>query len=133
MQKKDIQTKEDVFLLVSEFYKKIRKDEVLGPFFNNVIKDWPAHIDRLTVFWESSLFMTRKLEERYIGNPLAVHINVDEENNHSITQTHFGLWLNLWFETLDQLFEGEISENAKARARKMSTFMYMNIFMARQK
>ena len=132
MQKKDIQTKEDVFLLVSEFYKKVRKDEVLGPFFNNVIKDWPAHIDRLTVFWESSLFMTRKLDERYIGNPLAVHINVDEENDHSITQTHFGLWLNLWFATLDELFKGEITENAKARARKMSTFMYMNIFMARQ-
>lgn len=132
MQKTDIESKEDVFLLVSEFYKKVRKDEVLGPFFNNVIKDWEAHIDRLTVFWESSLFMTRKLEERYIGNPLAVHIHVDEENDHAITQTHFGLWLNLWFATLDEHFKGEIAENAKARARKMSTFMFMNIFMARQ-
>lgn len=131
MQKKDIQNRDDVFLLVSEFYKKVRQDEVLGPFFNNVIKDWDAHIARLTVFWESSLFMTKKLDERYLGNPLAVHVKVDEENNHSITELHFGLWLNLWFATLNELFEGEVVENAKNRARKMGTFMYMNIFQAR--
>lgn len=132
MEKKDIQNREDVFLLVSEFYKKVRKDAVLGPFFNNVITDWDAHLVRLTTFWESSLFMTKKLEHRYIGNPLEVHVKVDEENNHNVTELHFGLWLNLWFQTLDELFEGEITENAKRRARKMGTFLYMNIFQARQ-
>ena len=132
MQKKDIESKEDVFLLVTEFYKKVRQDDVLGPFFNRVITDWDAHLERLTVFWESSLFMTKKLDERYLGNPLAVHIKVDQENDNAITQVHFGLWMNLWFATLDELFEGEVAENAKNRARKMGTFMYMNIFQARQ-
>ncbi|MEO8773300.1 MAG: group III truncated hemoglobin [Gelidibacter sp.] len=132
MEKKDIQNREDVFLLVSEFYKKVRQDPVLGPFFNRVIKDWEAHIDRLTTFWESTLFMTKKLEQRYHGNPLQVHIDVDKENDHAITQVHFGLWLNLWFATLDEHFEGEYAENAKNRARKMGTFMFMNIFQARQ-
>ncbi len=129
--KKDIQNREDVFLLVSEFYKKVRKDAVLGPFFNNVIKDWDAHLDRLTTFWETSLFMTKKLEHKYYGNPLEAHVKVDQENNHSITELHFGLWLNLWYQTLDELFEGEITENAKRRARKMGTFMYLKIFEAR--
>ena len=36
--KKDIQTREDVHLLVTSFYKKVRADKVLGPFFNDVIK-----------------------------------------------------------------------------------------------
>lgn len=130
--KQDIQTREDIYLLVSEFYKKVRADAVLGPFFNNVIKDWDAHIDRLTTFWESSLFMTRKLEQRYIGNPLEVHVKVDQENNQSITELHFGLWLNLWFQKVDDLFVGEIAENAKRRARKMGTFLYISIFQARQ-
>ena len=129
--KKDIQNREDVFLLVSEFYKKVRKDAVLGPFFNNVIKDWDAHLDWLTTFWETSLFMTKKLEHKYYGNPLEAHVKVDQENNHSITELHFGLWLNLWYQTLDELFEGEITENAKRRARKMGTFMYLKIFEAR--
>lgn|SRR5690606_14396214 len=132
MEKKDIQNREDVFLLVSEFYKKVRKDTVLGPFFNNVITDWDAHLERLTTFWESSLFMTKKLEHRYIGNPLEVHVKVDGENNHTITELHFGIWLNLWFETLAEYFDGEVAENAKRRARKMGTFLYMNIFQARQ-
>lgn len=132
MEKKDIQNRDDVFLLVSEFYKKVKKDQVLGPFFDRVIKDWDAHIERLTTFWECSLFMGKKLEHRYVGNPLEVHIKVDQENNNAITQEHFGLWLNLWFETLDELFEGEYAQNAKNRARKMGTFMFMNIFQARQ-
>lgn len=132
MEKKDIQNRDDVFLLVSEFYKKVRKDEILGPFFNRVITDWDAHIERLTTFWETCLFMTRKLENRYYGNPLQVHINVDNENDNSITELHFGLWMNLWFATIDEFFEGEYAQNAKNRARKMGTFMYLNIFHARQ-
>jgi hemoglobin len=126
--KHDIKTKEDVFLLVSSFYDKVRQDAVLGPFFNNVITDWDAHIDRLTNFWESSLF----LKTKYLGNPLEVHVKVDRENNNSITELHFGLWLNLWFQTIDELFEGDYAENAKRRARKMGTFLYLNIFQARQ-
>ncbi len=129
--KNDLKTRDDVYLLVSSFYVKVRADEVLGPFFNDVIKDWDAHLDRLTTFWESSLFMTRRLEQRYKGDPLEVHVKVDEENNHSITELHFGLWLNLWFQTIDELFEGENAENAKRRARKMGTFLYLKIFEAR--
>lgn len=126
--KQDIKTRDDVFLLVSSFYVKVRKDAVLGPFFNNVITDWDAHIHRLTDFWESSLF----LKTKYLGNPLAVHVKVDQENNNSISELHFGLWLNLWFETIDELFMGDYADNAKQRARKMGTFLYLNIFQARQ-
>jgi hemoglobin len=125
--KKDIKIREDVSLLVSSFYIKVIKDTVLGPFFNDVIKDWDAHLERLTTFWESSLF----LKTKYLGNPLEAHVKVDKENNNSITELHFGLWLNLWFETIDELFEGNYANNAKERARKMGTFLYLKIFEAR--
>lgn len=128
MHKKDITSREDIFLLVSKFYEKVRKDNVLGPFFNNSIKDWDAHLQHLTTFWESSLF----LKTRYYGNPLEVHVNVDKANNNTITELHFGLWLNLWHQTIDELFEGEHANNAKRRARKMGTFLYLKIFEARR-
>ncbi|KAA5823554.1 group III truncated hemoglobin [Algibacter amylolyticus] len=131
--KTDIQTREDVALLVTSFYKKVRAHNVLGPFFNDVIKDWDAHLERLTTFWETSLFMTRKLEHKYHGDPLQAHVKVDKDNNNSITELHFGLWLNIWFETLEELFEGEVTENAKRRARKMGSFLYLKIFEARSK
>ncbi|MBD0822444.1 group III truncated hemoglobin [Aestuariibaculum marinum] len=128
MTKKDITTREDVHLLVSSFYDKVRQDDVLGPFFNKVISDWDAHIEKLTTFWESSLF----LKTKYLGNPLEVHVKVDQENDQGVTNEHFGLWLNLWFQTIDELFQGDYAENAKRRARKMGTFLYMEIFKARQ-
>jgi len=130
--KTDINSRDDIFLLVETFYGKVRANETLGPFFNDTIKDWDAHLQHLTTFWETSLFMTRKLEHKYYGNPLEAHVKVDKMYDNSITELHFGIWLNLWFETLEALFEGEVTENAKRRARKMGTFMYLKIFEARQ-
>ncbi len=133
MIKKELDTREDVYLLVSSFYTKVRKDNLLGPIFNTAIKDWDEHLDRLTTFWETSLFMTRKLEQKYIGNPMEAHVKVDKDNNHSITELHFGVWLNLWYQTIDELFVGEYADIAKRRARKMGTFLHLKIFEERQK
>ncbi len=127
MIKEDIKNREDVFLLVSTFYSKVRKDDTLGPFFST-IEDWDEHLDRLTTFWESSLF----LQTKYYGDPLQAHVKVDKAHHNKISELHFGLWLNLWFETITELFEGETAENAKRRARKMGTFLYIKIFEARQ-
>lgn len=127
--KKDLETREDVKLLVSSFYDKVRKDDVLGPFFKEAIQDWDEHIERLTTFWEASLF----LKTKYTGNPLETHIKMDADHNHSISQVQFGLWLNLWFQTIDELFEGDFAQNAKFKARKMGSFLYLKIFEAREK
>lgn len=127
MKKADIKTREDIHLSVSLFYKKVRNDDVLGPFFNNAIIDWDTHLNHLTTFWESSLF----LKTKFTGNPLEAHVKVDADNNNTITELHFGLWLNLWFQTIDELFEGDYAENAKRRARRMGTFLYLKIFEAR--
>jgi hemoglobin len=127
MIKEDIRNREDIFLLVSTFYSKVRKDETLGPFFE-IIEDWDEHLDRLTTFWDSSLF----LQTKYYGDPLQAHVKADKANQNKISELHFGIWLNLWFETIAELFEGETAENAKRRARKMGTFLYLKIFEARQ-
>ncbi len=128
MEKTDLANRDDIYLLVSSFYKKVRADKTLGPFFNDVINDWDVHLDRLTTFWESSLF----LKTKYYGNPLDAHVKVDKAHNNSITELHFGIWLNLWYQTIEELFEGDYAENAKRRARKMGTFLYLKIFEARQ-
>ncbi|EDP94939.1 group III truncated hemoglobin [Kordia algicida OT-1] len=125
--KKDIQNRADVHLLVTTFYAKIRKDEILGPIFNNRIQHWDAHLEHLTDFWESSLFFVNK----YKGNPLEKHIEVDAAIHHIINEKHFGIWLNHWIQTLDALFEGDKTSIAKNRARKMGTFIYIKLFEAR--
>lgn len=129
IQKKEINSRADVQLLVETFYTRIRAHEALGPIFNAVIEDWDSHMDLLTDFWESQLFLVRK----YHGDPVKKHQEADDHTGNIINQEHFGLWLNLWFKTLDDLFEGERVWIAKNRAQKMSTMLFLKIFENRQK
>ena len=125
--KKEIESRADVALLVNTFYGKVRKHTTLGLIFNEMIDDWPAHLDKLTDFWETNLFFVRA----YKGNPLRAHLHVDEHFDHTIEQAHFGHWLQLWFETLDTLFEGKNCELAKKRARSMAHTMFLKIYTER--
>ena len=125
--KKDIQNRADIAILVHRFYDKIRADEEIGFYFNELINDWDAHLEKLTDFWEMNLFGNKI----YKGNPLEVHVKVDQHFDGKINPNEFGIWLNYWFETLNELFEGENAEILKRRARKMSTFLYMSMFNSR--
>ncbi len=124
---KQIESREDVSLLVNTFYDKVRKDELLGPIFNGIIHDWPAHLELLTDFWETNLLYKRK----YFGNPMSAHVEVDKKFGNTINELHFGTWINLWLQTINELFEGEVAEIAKNRSRNMGTFIHLNIFNAR--
>lgn len=127
--KREIRNREDVSLLVYTFYGKIRKHDVLGPIFNGIIKDWDEHLEKLVDFWESNLLYTRK----YFGNPMIAHVSVDQKTNYGVTSKHFGFWLNLWYQTLDEYFEGRVAQLARDRARTMSTNLYLAIFRSRPK
>lgn len=129
MSQKEIENRADVSLLVRSFYTKVRKDKILGPIFNGIITDWESHLELLTDFWETQLFLKRK----YHGNPIKAHNDVDDKMNHTITPEHFGFWLNLWFETIDELFIGDTAFIAKNRARQISSMLYLKMFENRSK
>lgn len=126
---RQIDNRSDINILVNSFYSKVRVDELLGPIFNAHISDdkWPEHLDKLTDFWETNLFGVAKFK----GNPTQKHMNVDKNLNYSIEQKHFGRWLQIWFETIDELYEGEYADKAKNSARKMSTGQYLAIWQQR--
>lgn len=121
-----IENRDDISRLVNAFYAKIRKDELLGPIFNSHIAEekWPEHLSKLTDFWETNLFGIAKFK----GSPSTKHINVDANLNHTIEPKHFGKWLQLWFETINELYEGELALKAKESARKMSTGQFLTIW-----
>jgi hemoglobin len=127
--KKDVQNRSDIAMLVRTFYSRIRKDVYLGPIFEKHISDWDAHFDHLTDFWEHSLFMNGA----YKGNPLKVHEKVDTEEGYGINEQHFGVWLNHWAQTIDDLFIGDHASILKMRARKMGTHIHIHLFQARSK
>lgn len=123
--KKEIKTIKDIRLLVDSFYGKVRKDELIGPIFNNVIGDkWPQHLEKMYLFWQTVL-----LEEfSYSGKPFLPHAKLN------ITDIHFNRWLDLFHQTLDSLFEGKTSEKAKQQAKSMSKIFNSKInFIRRNK
>ena len=123
---KPIKNREDIQLLVNTFYSKIRKDELLGPIFNSHISEnqWPHHLIKLTDFWETNLFGVRKFK----GSPTQKHLKVDENLDYRIDALHFGKWLNLWVETINELFTGERADKAIYMARKMATGQYLTLW-----
>ncbi len=127
IEKRDIETREDIFNLVSQFYSKIRKENIIGPIFNQVISNWDEHFNILTDFWETNLLFV----SNYKRNPIQIHQKVDATFHGNITEKHFGIWLNLWFATIDELYYGEKAQTAKRRARKMSTHLYIKMYESR--
>jgi hemoglobin len=115
---KEIENREDISLLVNTFYDAIRKDELLGPIFNNHIKttQWPAHLEKLTDFWMTALFGIAGFK----GSPTMAHKKVDLNLNQTIAQNHFERWIHLWHTTIDSLFNGSIANRAKIASENMA-------------
>ena len=125
---KEIENRQDVSVVVRGFYKKVRKDEMLGPIFNSIISDLEEHLEKLIDFWTMQLFGGKI----YNGNPIIAHQAVDEYSNRQISALHFGTWLNLWFETIDTDFIGENAALLKHRARKMQTPIMIAVYEGRE-
>lgn len=122
---KDIRTRSEIAVIVDKFYAKIRQDQLLGSIFNRHIEEtqWPAHIEKETDFWESNLFGTAGFR----GNPSTKHTQVDQGLGHTMSEHHFQQWLGLWFETVDELFSGEVAEKAKAAAARMAQIQLITV------
>lgn len=114
--KKDIAVLDDIRLMVDTFYGKVREDNTLKDIFNTVIQDrWPAHLEKLYSFWQTVLLD----KHTYYGSPFFPHTKLP------IDKDHFDQWLALFFETVDENFEGKKADEAKWRAQKMAEmFMY---------
>lgn len=114
----DILELKDVQHLVDTFYGKVRKDTRIGPIFNEKIQDrWPQHLQKMYTFWQTVLLG----EHTYFGSPFPPHAQLPVE------QEHFARWMQLFTETVDELFSGKIADEAKWRAGKMAEMFQMKI------
>ncbi len=123
MKTKDITTFEDVKLLVDTFYQKARTNTLLGPVFDQKIKDqWPQHLEKMYKFWQTLLLE----EHTYFGSPFPPHAYLPLNSNH------FDAWLMLFNQTIDELFSGKTASEAKWRAGKMAEIFNLKIAHIRQ-
>jgi hemoglobin len=111
MIKRDIQSIEDIQLMVNTFYERIQKNEVLGPIFEEKVNGlWPEHLEKMYRFWQTILLG----EHTYNGAPFPPHARMP------IDESHFVIWVKTFTTTVDDLFFGDVAEEAKKRGTLMA-------------
>ncbi|MBL7988125.1 MAG: group III truncated hemoglobin [Chlorobi bacterium] len=122
--KSDIANRSDIEILVNTFYAEVNKNEKLGYIFNDIAKvDWAHHLPKMYSFWGSILLG----EHSFSGNPMVKHVELSKIA--SMTEVEFNEWLLLFVKTVDELFEGEIADEAKRRATTIARIMLSKIQM----
>lgn len=117
-------TEASIEALVGAFYARVRTHETLGLIFNAALAGrWDAHLARMVDFWSSVLLASR----RYYGQPLHAHLLVQ-----GLKPEHFRDWLELFRETLDELFVPEVAERIFTAASRMSERMQGVLFVRPQ-
>ncbi len=107
--KRDIETREDLVTLLTEFYTIAVTDEKIGHHFAdlNLVSHLPVIVD----FWEKVLFG----KPVYFGNPLSIHLQLNQKS--PLKFEHFERRFEIFSRTVDRLFTGEMAENVKLRAK----------------
>ena len=116
---KDLEKREDLEFLLAEFYKVAVADEKIGHHFAEL--DLAAHLPVIINFWEKVLF--GKLV--YFGNPLAVHHILHEKS--ALKSEHFQRWVEIFHQTVDKFFAGEMADAAKLRAKMIAHSLNQNL------
>lgn len=113
-------TEAQISALVSRFYERVRLDPELGSLFDSAVRDWPAHLGKLTDFWSSVMLTTG----RYKGSPMAAHLR----HADGIEPAMFDRWLALWRETARETLEPEDADTAIAKAERIAESLKLALF-----
>ena len=118
----DIETREDIEILVADFYEKAIKDKVIGYIFTDVAKiDLEHHLPIIADFWEMLLLGTVNFQAKYGRSPMQVHHELNEKE--PLKLEHFARWVKLFCETVDERFTGKTANLAKIRAISIAETM----------
>jgi hemoglobin len=113
----DLDNRAAIDALLVAFYSRALDDEVLGPVFRAARLELATHLPRIAAFWERSLLGTGT----YGGRPMQVHRHLMD--TAGLAERHFTRWLELWHETLSELYAGPLATKAAQDAVRMGDAM----------
>jgi len=117
-------TRENIRKFVMQFYAKIIKDDIVGPFFIAKLGDdmksdvWQEHLEVIVVFWTSLAFGN----PRYTGQLFLPHTRLGDVKRETFEQ-----WLKLFGETLDRIYVPKVSALFKERAQVIAGNFMRNL------
>lgn len=118
----DIQTQQDLYVLVDEFYKKLLADDSISYIFTDVVKiKIEEHLPVLVTFWSQAILGTGG----YVKNLTQIHLDINAKEY--LSPELFKIWLDHFFSTVDENFKGEKAEQIKTQAVNIGTMMQIKI------
>ena len=111
----DLCTEEEIVQLVYGFYDAVRGDAVLGPIFNQHVKNWDTHLPVMVDFWSSALRGTA----RFRGSPMPKHAALP-----GLSIELFQHWLALFRETTATLPNAALAEKANDLAKRIAQSLW---------
>jgi hemoglobin len=118
----DIQTQDDLYLLVEAFYKKLLADESISYIFTEVVKiKLEEHLPILVTFWSQAILGTGG----YTNNLTQIHLDVNAKEH--LSPELFTIWLDHFYTTVDENFKGSKAEQIKTQALSIATIMQIKI------
>jgi hemoglobin len=119
---KDIQTPEEIYIVVDEFYKKLLADEKISYLFTDVVKiKLEEHLPILVTFWSQAILGTGG----YVNNLTQIHLDVNAKSY--LSKELFDIWLTHFEAAINENFEGFNCERMKNQAHNLSTIMQIKI------
>ena len=123
----DIQTPEQIYTVVDEFYKKLLADEKISYIFTDVVKiKLEEHLPILVTFWSQAILGTGG----YVNNLTQIHLDVNTKSY--LSKELFEIWLDHFEAAIDENFEGFNCERMKNQAHNLSTIMQIKIIHGKQ-
>src|ERR1700761_8197498 len=104
------ESEDQISQLVELFYSRAQKDDLIGPVFDQFVRNWDHHHDTLKNFWCSQLLGTGT----YQGNGYVAHQRLPLE------EEHFARWLTLWEQAAAEVLPPALAQRAIGRARHMA-------------
>ena len=123
----DIKSRKDIEMLINNFYNKVKSDDIIGFIFNDIARvNWEQHLPVMYNFWETLLLDATS----YRNNAMEVHYTLNRKV--PLNETHFQRWLELFYETVDELFSGKIAISAKTKAKSIASLMQYKMKQANE-
>lgn len=121
-------TAEEIDVVVTEFYARVREDETLAPVFFQSLpplpKAWMVHEEKIAAFWRNAILFERS----YDGNPQKVHSERD-----AVEAEHFAVWLDLFDVVLKEKLRPEQAAAWSDLAHRIGRGLKMGVVQARAK
>jgi hemoglobin len=119
---KDIETQDDLYFLVDNFYQRLLSDSSISYIFTDLVKiKLEEHLPILVTFWSQAIFDTGG----YFNNLTKIHLDINEKEK--LTPELFNIWLNHFNSAVDANFIGNNAEKIKTQALSLATVMQIKI------